>query len=96
MQLQVRESQVGNKRFDIYTAHRDSDGISGRMQVVDIWGTHDVANLSISRSDMEDPDQPLNKAFEGKTYLHADNALANDVDNMPVIISCVGRIHPSL
>src|SRR6056300_641965 len=45
---------------------------------------------------MEDPDQPLNKAFEEKTHLHADNALANDVDNMPAIVSCVGRIHPSL
>ena len=55
---------------------------------------NDVANLS--RSDMEDPDQPLNKAFEEKTNLHADNALANDVDNMPAIVSCVGRIHPSL
>ena len=42
------------------------------------------------------PDQPLNKAFEEKTNLHADNALANDVDNMPAIVSCVGRIHPSL
>ena len=52
--------------------------------------------LVVSRSDMEDPDQPLNKAFEGKTNLHADNALANDVDNMPAIVSCIGRIHPSL
>ena len=88
------ETRVGNKRVDIYTAQRDSDGISGRMRVIDIRVTHDVANLG--RSDMEDPDQPLNKAFEEKTNLHADNALANDVDNMPAIVSCVGRIHPSL
>ena len=95
LQLQVRvETRVGNKRVDIYTAQRDSDGISGRMRVIDIRVTHDVANLG--RSDMEDPDQPLNKAFEEKTNLHADNALANDVDNMPAIVSCVGRIHPSL
>ena len=52
--------------------------------MIDIRVTHDVANLS--RSDMKDPDQPLNKAFEEKTNLHADNALANDVDNMPAIV----------
>ena len=80
------ETRVGNKRVNIYTAQRDSDGISGRMRVIDSRFTHDVANLS--RSDMEDPDQPLNKAFEEKTNLHADNALANDVDNMPAIVSC--------
>ena len=67
------------------------------MRVIDIRFTHDIANLS--RSDMDDPDQPLNKAFdEKKTNLHADtgNALANDVDNMPAIVSCVGRILASL
>ena len=62
--------------------------------MIDIRVTHDVANLS--RSDTEDPDQPLNKAFEEKTNLHADNALANDDDNMPAFVSCVGRIRPSL
>jgi hypothetical protein len=88
------ETRVGNKRVDIYTAQRDSDGISGRMRVIDIRVTYDAANFSIS--DMEDPDQPLNKAFEEKTNLHADNALAHDVDNMLAIVSYVGRIHPSL
>ena len=64
------------------------------MRVIDIRVTHNVANLS--RSDMEDPDQSLNKAFEGNTNLHADNALTNDVDNMPAIVSFVGKIHPGL
>ena len=50
---------------------------------------HDVANLS--RSDMEDPDQLLNKAFEEKTRLHAANAFANDVDNMLAIVSYTSR-----
>ena len=36
--------------------------LSASVGVIDIRVTHDVANLS--RSDMEDPDQPLNKAFE--------------------------------
>ena len=44
----------------------------------------------------EDPDQPLIQAFEEKTNLHAANSSANDVDNKPAIVSCVGRIHPSL
>ena len=80
------ESQVGDKRVDIYTVQQDSGGISGRMRVIDIRITRDVANLS--RSNMEDLDQPLNKAFEEITNLHAANALANEVDNMPAIISC--------
>ena len=45
---------------------------------------------------MDDPDQPLNKAFKEKTNLLAANASVKDVDNMPAIVSCVGRIHPSL
>ena len=49
-----------------------------------------------SSSSSSSSSNTLNKAFEEKTNLHADNALANDVDNMPAIVSCVGRIHPSL
>ena len=62
--------------------------------MIDIRVTHDVANLS--RSDMEDPDQLLNKAFEEKPNLHAANALANNVDNMPAIVTCVSYKSKSL
>ena len=56
LQVQV-ETQVGNKRVDIYTVQQDSGGISDRMRVIDIraFELPMILQTLESRSDMEDP-----------------------------------------
>lgn len=40
---------------------RGSEGIGGRKKVIDVRVTNDSAN--VSRTEMEDPEQPRNKEF---------------------------------
>ena len=91
--MSIRHSGVLKSTYFYYYYYKQQSEIniiSDRKRVINIQVTHDVTNLS--RSDMEDSDPPLNKAFEGNTYLHAADAFTTNVDNIPAIVSCVGRV----